>query len=387
MAKLGLIITMSESSDSAIAELTDVVLQAGVDASRWPDVPGFITERFPGTAALIQGGDCRTAKCIGVTQKGMKPDLAEQYTEYYSKLNPWAPHWASKKTMQAFASDHEMPATQLTNTEFYNDFLKAHGEIESASGIKIFADADRFAWIAVHYGSELAGKYNVVLPHILDKVAPAMRAALELQRLIQAQAEASPTIDALLDLMGPGTFLVKSRARIVRAAEDGAACGGLYRISGDCRLQLCDPKADAALHAVLDAICVRDEPTDLRFPLRNQDGAPAGTISVFPLPSGFADELAWLFGSSRRALVVLRSLQPAVGDMHRLLPQLFGLTAAETRVAARLFAGESPKEIAESLHLTTGTVREYLKRLFGKTGTHRQAELVALIARLTSPAI
>jgi DNA-binding CsgD family transcriptional regulator len=374
---------MPKRDDLALAELIDVVLEAGVDASRWSDVPGLLIERFQGTAALIQGADSRSAKCIGVVQKGMRPDLANQYSEYFSKINPWAPHWASKPTLSAFASDHEMPAARFDRTEFYNDFLKVHGEIDSAAGIKIVADADRFAWLSVHYGANLADDYNELFPHILEKVAPAMRAALELQRLIQTRSEASPTIDALLDLIGQASFVVDGRARIVRAAEEKAAHGEMYRNSGGC-LRLRDPKADAALRAALDATCARCEPRDFCIPLRDPDGALVGTVSVFPLPLGFADDLAWLFGSTRRALVILRTLQPPVGRLNRLLPEFFGLTAAETRVATRLFAGDSPREISEALGLTTGTVREYLKRLFEKTGTHRQAELVALIARVAA---
>lgn len=374
---------MPKRDDLAIAELIDVVLEAGVDASRWSDVPKLIREHWAGSGILLQGADATTARCIGLVHSGMRDDLIQPYLEYYSHFNPHAKWWARQPVMQAFNSDDHMPAAALAHTEYYNDFLKVHGEIDSAAGIKIVADDDRFAWLSVHYGANLAEEYNELFPRILEKVAPAMRASLELQRLIQARSEASPTVDALLDLIGQAAFVLCGRGRIVRAADRKAAHGDMYRSSGG-RLQLRDPKADAALRAALDAICARCEPRDFFIALRDPDGVLAGTVSVFPLPLGFADTLAWLFGSTRRALVILRTLQPPLGSLNRLLPEVFSLTGAETRVATRLFAGDSPQEIAEALGLTTGTVREYLKRLFEKTGTHRQAELVALIARVAA---
>ena len=42
----------------------------------------------------------------------------------------------------------------------------------------------------------------------------------------------------------------------------------------------------------------------------------------------------------------------------------------------------SPQEIAEAAGVSIGTVRSHMKALFSKTGTHRQAELVALLTRL-----
>ena len=82
-----------------------------------------------------------------------------------------------------------------------------------------------------------------------------------------------------------------------------------------------------------------------------------------------------------------------VGDPDRrptlptdVLQQLWGLTPAEARLTAGLASGLDLKEAAEQLEIQTGTARQYLKRIFAKTDTHRQAELVVLVARSLSPA-
>ena len=65
-----------------------------------------------------------------------------------------------------------------------------------------------------------------------------------------------------------------------------------------------------------------------------------------------------------------------------ILQQVFGTTKAEARIANRVLCGESVQEIAEATGVSVGTVRSQMKALFVKTGTHRQAELVALLTRL-----
>ena len=53
-----------------------------------------------------------------------------------------------------------------------------------------------------------------------------------------------------------------------------------------------------------------------------------------------------------------------------------GLTPAERCVAQLLCAGVDLERIARELEVSRSTVRGHLKQIFGKTHTHRQAELV-----------
>ena len=62
--------------------------------------------------------------------------------------------------------------------------------------------------------------------------------------------------------------------------------------------------------------------------------------------------------------------------------ELFGLTHAEARVATTLLGADGPREVAVQLGVGLATVRTHLHRLYDKTGTRRQAELVRLLATL-----
>jgi len=63
------------------------------------------------------------------------------------------------------------------------------------------------------------------------------------------------------------------------------------------------------------------------------------------------------------------------------LTTIYRLTSAETDLALRLLAGQSLSAAAGPLGITYETARSRLKSIFRKTGTHRQGELVALLAR------
>lgn len=70
----------------------------------------------------------------------------------------------------------------------------------------------------------------------------------------------------------------------------------------------------------------------------------------------------------------VRSADPA------LLQAAFKLTPAQARLAALLHDGVNVKQAAAQLGLTEGSARQYLRRIFAKTGTNRQIDLIREIA-------
>jgi DNA-binding CsgD family transcriptional regulator len=65
-----------------------------------------------------------------------------------------------------------------------------------------------------------------------------------------------------------------------------------------------------------------------------------------------------------------------------VLNTVFGLSAAEARLAQFLARGESIESAAELLEIKPTTARSQLAAVFDKTGMRRQARLVALLSRL-----
>lgn len=89
-----------------------------------------------------------------------------------------------------------------------------------------------------------------------------------------------------------------------------------------------------------------------------------------------------LFGlpSRRSAILVLRDiyLAPAPG-LESHLQDLFGLTGAEARLSVSLTSGMTLQEAAAKQVITFKTARTYLERIFSKTATRQQSQLVSLV--------
>ena len=67
--------------------------------------------------------------------------------------------------------------------------------------------------------------------------------------------------------------------------------------------------------------------------------------------------------------------RPAIDALRRL----FDLTGSEAKLAQQLVGGARLETAAERIGVTVGSARTYLKQIFAKTGTNRQADLVRLV--------
>lgn len=185
-------------------------------------------------------------------------------------------------------------------------------------------------------------------------------------------------LDAL-DLFAAGVVLLDGRGRVLhanRAARDMGAEGAIMSLRAD-RIEAADPSSATALRrAITETIDVAREgkATVSGIVLHDiQAGtiAPA-TLCALPRAENTAED------QPRAALF----LPPPTGEKRisePLLMQLFELTPSEARVAAALAGGARPADLAEGLGVSPTTIAFHMRNLFQKTGTNRQADLVALI--------
>jgi DNA-binding CsgD family transcriptional regulator len=90
--------------------------------------------------------------------------------------------------------------------------------------------------------------------------------------------------------------------------------------------------------------------------------------------------------TSRRPAAIVFVTDPERGPagVEDILRRLYALTPSEARVIERLLRGRSLDEIGAELGTSVHTTRTHLKRVFAKTGTGSQSELMRVILR--SPA-
>ena len=107
-------------------------------------------------------------------------------------------------------------------------------------------------------------------------------------------------------------------------------------------------------------------------------GEPDKHLFVTPLPNDSSFALDW---QTPLALILVQDADINLSALY-LLGTLYDLSPAELRVASALLVGKSLEEYGQEFGVTINTVRSQLKKLFVKTNTHRQSELVALLSRM-----
>lgn len=140
------------------------------------------------------------------------------------------------------------------------------------------------------------------------------------------------------------------------------------------RVVLGDPAGDASLAAIL-----RGESEVRSIPLPPSLQSPGRIAHVIPLAGAALD----IFSGSLSLIVMSVSGGSCRHPDPAILRALFDLSPAESRLVAELASGTTLAAAASRCNIQLSTARAYLEQVFRKTGCHRQAELVGLLAGLT----
>ena len=151
------------------------------------------------------------------------------------------------------------------------------------------------------------------------------------------------------------------------------------------RLAPIDRVARAALgRAIDDAIAEEAVTPDTGFSLALPSREGAGLVAtILPLYRGERRNLCGAFAAMAAIFVqdpVVVPPFPGEG-----FAKLYGLTGGELRVLLAVAPGLSVKEAAEVLGVSETTAKTHLQRVYGKTGTSKQTELLHLFMSYTPP--
>jgi DNA-binding CsgD family transcriptional regulator len=143
------------------------------------------------------------------------------------------------------------------------------------------------------------------------------------------------------------------------------------------RLRLSDAEARVRLRCLMEAIKSQSILSECDPIVVKHDDMPPVVLRAIMIPPAAQ---AFFFGAA--AILIFLPMGFRSRPLPSLLSQIFGLTPAEARLASELAAGNTLTKSAEALHISWETARTQLKAVFAKTKTHRQGELVALLARV-----
>ncbi|MDF3835200.1 helix-turn-helix transcriptional regulator [Cupriavidus basilensis] len=103
---------------------------------------------------------------------------------------------------------------------------------------------------------------------------------------------------------------------------------------------------------------------------------------VVPVPPNRMLAMPWQIPM---AMVWIRAADTGVNPGYELLRSVYGLTAAEYRLAELLGQDLTPAECAESLAISVTTVRTQIRAIYNKLGCSRQSTFLKILGSLHSP--
>lgn len=205
-------------------------------------------------------------------------------------------------------------------------------------------------------------------------------------KLLDFKSIQAATFETVLDTLSVAVLLIGANLKIIHAntaaqtlLEAGDPIGSLAGV-----LKPQSQQVRAALRAVLQTTSITTVAAgdhSHRIPAPSANGDPfilhVLTLKHRPMPVGL----------SLKAIAAI-FVTPAIGQSESpdaALAALFNLTRMETRVLSEVAAGNTLATVARTLNIGSSTVRTHLLKVFSKTGTRRQADLVRLVASLAFP--
>lgn len=357
--------------------LIDRIYEAAVIPELWPEVCASLAEEVNGFSACIL-----TADTGGAIRWVCSPNIEEPMERYASSENrphnP-RPELSMQLAPMAFARDVDlMTVEELADDPIYNTFMRPLGLGWSMGAVLPEPSGHTLVFDFLRETSD--GPFSQqALDHINSLKGDLARAALISSRMIFRQAQ---SITATLSLIGLPAAVLSDDNRVLAMNDDMEALAPRIRTGATNRISLKNAAANGLVHTALEQLSTARVSTVQSIPLAAEEDAPALILHLMPVRRNARD----IFSRSLAVLIATPVGAAGPPDM-RVLSGLFDLTPGEARVARELATGASLEAVAIKLGLRLETVRTYLKRIFLKTGTRRQAELTRMLSGLGRLAI
>ncbi|UDL87941.1 helix-turn-helix transcriptional regulator [Mesorhizobium sp. PAMC28654] len=368
---------MIHHSLNEIAALIGVIYEAAYDRSRWQKVVTDLGDLFDGSRTCISRF---RRNSVDAVMSVADPDLLSQETIEALLRDPI--YGTSKAEPVGVACRRPSAADEAAFREreiWLNCFRPR--DMHHGIACNLASSSDAYWFVDIQRGARQPAFEDADVD-LLQKIAPHILRAGQIGRNFQAGSLLALSFSHLPF----GVVVVDGHQRIVQMNEAAetilAHPGSLLRASGD-EIQAANFKDAQPLRKLVANACAAYDDlmpgkggTLLLRGDREQPDRPELLASITP----FVHAPAYGLAPEHCAMIMLREVSFQVSDgFADHIRILFELTPAEATLAAALAAGYSLKDAAASSGITVKTSRTYLERIFAKTRTRQQSQLVALL--------
>jgi len=369
---------MNESQyDYLIGKIYDAALMPEL----WPVFLEQLSDTFKsrGTALHLvdfasRNSTCRSDQISFIQTVRTDPETVVSYERYYSKVNVWLENSKDLPEGELITSDRLFPVREFVKTEWYNDWLKPQDYFHAMIGHLLKQDTlavrmSIFRPKQQPFSADETALFSRLVPHLrrsciiykkFSEVKSAQAADVGLLNRL-------PVGLVLFDKFGQAIFVNQMAETLTRCAD-----GFYLNAAGHCLTD--NTNETRALRRLIGNAAELGQSNAMSL-RRNNSNRPLSVIVVSlqnqPLP---------FFDSEPSVALFIGDPDMPLDVDDNLLTQCYGLSPAEAKLATALLRGQTPGDYAKTQGISNNTVKTQLKQVLAKTGTHRQSELMQLLA-------
>jgi len=377
------VIGLDGISASALSDTIGAIYDCALDPQQWPDACQKIASLCDSKAGGICVHDLRHTQNDRLFVFGYQRQFLERLEQNYAD-SPMAASdvVANIGDVKALSIEY----SELYESRFFHEVLKPFG-LQDIIWFPALRTGGRMASMHASRNNQ-ATKYAEREINLFKLLSPHVCRSLAISDTLDIRSIRSEMLEKTLDGLAAGVYLTTREGRVVymnAAAEQQVKTGNSIRLVNN-RISPTDSATRAALSKAIEVAAREDNDKvahEHSFAIPDIDGGPGYIGMLLPVSRGQRRDIVAPFAAS----VALFTKDPIEAP---LLPgeafaRLYRVTGGELRVLLALAQGLGGKEAADFLGISEPTIRTHLQRIYSKTNTARQSDLLRLFQNSTPP--
>ena len=365
-----------------LSELIGAIYDCSLDPQRWVETCRRIAAMCDSAAGGICVHDTRQVRNDQLFVFGYEQAFLECLGRQYAE-SPMAAEDILSDLGDVNALS--MRRFQLHDSRFHREVMQPHGVLDMmwfpalrTGGRMASLHASRQR-VSPYYSMRDIAFFELLAPHVCR--------ALTISDALDIRALKSKALEQTLDRLASGVFLTAGDGHVVymnTAAERQVRAATAMRIVNN-RLHPTDQSARAALDLAIQKAGQAQAGVDAaNHSIAIPDSVGGGFVAtLLSVTDGCRSDVFAPFFASVAVFVqdpVDAPIMPA-----EAFGRLYRLTGGELRVLMALSQGLGGMEVAAMLGVGEPTIRTHLQRIYSKTGTSKQSDLLRLWQHSTPP--
>ena len=303
--------------------------------------------------------------------------------------NPFPPIALKCDVSDVAITEQFIRPEDVEKTDFYDEYLRHHGDINRAFGIILHRHGSDSAFVAANLPRTMKKREEQHVLKLFRFLRPHLQNAFELVLEVAKRDTLIPNPTFWLDQIPTSACIVSPNGKVLhlnRQAERMFQTSGVLHLDKMVHLAARLPFARKALQGALSKA--------------SRDSMAAGPISLLPdrqggplifvLPIQNRDQihpgLAPFIAPTLPLLVTIFDPDEAPKKSEYILAAALGLSERESLLVQELILGASLREASETLEISYNTARNQLASATSKTGSRSQSDIIRrgtqILARL-----